>query len=45
VYFDDVNILSRNVHTIKKNAGALIVASNEIGLKVNAVKTKYMVMS
>jgi len=45
VYFDDVNILGGSVHTKKKNAGALVVASNEIGLKVNAVKTKYMVMS
>jgi hypothetical protein len=33
------------VHTIKGNAGALIVASKEIGLEVNADKTKYMIMS
>jgi len=32
------------VHTVKDNAEALIVASKEIGLKVNADKTKYMVM-
>ena len=32
-------------HTIKKNAEALIVASKEIGLEVNADKTKYVVMS
>jgi hypothetical protein len=45
VYGDDVNILDRNIHTIKKNAEALVVASKEIGLEVNADKTKYMVMS
>jgi len=45
VYFDDVNILGGSEHTIKKNADALVVATNEIELKVNAVKTKYMVMS
>jgi hypothetical protein len=26
-YADDVNILGRSVHTIKKNTGALVVAS------------------
>jgi len=42
---DDVNISVRSVHTIKKNAEALVVASNETGIEVNADKTKYMVMS
>jgi len=45
VYADDVNMLGRSVHTIKENAEALVVASKEIGLEVNAVKTKYKVMS
>jgi hypothetical protein len=31
--------------TVKENAEALVVATKEIGLKVNADKTKYMVMS
>ena len=44
VYADDVNILGRSIHTIKKDTGALVVASMETGLEVNAVKTKYMVM-
>jgi hypothetical protein len=44
-YADDVNILGGSVHTIQRNTEALVVASNEIGLEVNAEKTKYMVMS
>jgi len=30
-----------SVHTVKENAEALIAPSKEIGLKVNADKTKY----
>ena len=45
VYADDVNILVRRVHTIKKNKEASVVISKETGLEVNADKTKYMVMS
>jgi hypothetical protein len=45
VYADYVNILGRSVHAIKKNTEALVVASKEIGLEVNAEKTKYMIMS
>ena len=44
-YADDVNILGRSAHTVKENAEALLVATEEIGLEVNADKTKYMVMS
>jgi len=36
--------LGGSLHTIKENAEALIVANKEIGLEVNADKTKYMVM-
>jgi hypothetical protein len=39
VYPDDVTILVVSVHTIKKNAEALLVASKEIGLEVNGDKT------
>jgi len=45
VYADDVNVLGANIHTVKENAEALIIASKKIGLVVNADKTKYMVMS
>jgi hypothetical protein len=44
VYADDVNILGGSVHSIKKNAEDLIIASKEIGLEVNAEKTKCMGM-
>jgi len=45
VYAYDVNIQGGSIYTIRKNAQALVVASMEIGLEVNADKTKYMVMS
>ena len=40
VYAGDVNILGGSMHTIKKNTEALVVASKEIGLQVNAEETK-----
>jgi hypothetical protein len=45
VYANDVNILGGGVHTIKKNTEALIFARKEIGVELNAEKTKYIVMS
>ena len=33
-----------SIHTVKENAEPLVVATKEIGLEVNADKTKYMVM-
>jgi hypothetical protein len=45
VYSDYINIFGGNVRTPNKNTTALLVGSNEIGLEVNADKTKYMVMS
>ena len=38
-------MLGGSIHTIKGKAEALVAASKEIGLEVNAVTTKYMVMS
>ena len=39
------NILGGSVHTLNANAEALVVASKETGLEINADKTKYKVMS
>jgi len=44
-YADDVNILGGSVLTVKGNTEALLAASKEIGLEVNADNTKCMVMS
>jgi hypothetical protein len=41
LYADDVNVLGGSVHTAKENGEVLVVASEEIGLEVNADKTKY----
>jgi hypothetical protein len=45
VYADVINILGGSVYAINKNTETLLVASKEIGLEVNAEKTKYMIMS
>ena len=45
VYADDVSRLGGSVYTANEKAEALIVASKETGLEVNADKTKYMGMS
>ena len=45
VYVYDVNISGGRKHTIKRKTEALLIRSKEIGLEVNADKTKYMVMS
>ena len=42
---DDVNILGGSVHTVKKNAEALVAPTKETGLEVNAHKSKYIIMS
>jgi len=44
-YADDVNILGGSVDTVKKIAEALVAATKETGLEVNAHKTKYMTVS
>ena len=45
VYADDVNMLGKNLQTIRENTEILIKASKDIGLKVYSIKTKYMITS
>jgi hypothetical protein len=44
-YADDVNLLGDSVNTIIENTDILLEASRDIGLEINAEKTKYMIMS
>jgi hypothetical protein len=45
VYVDDVNLLGDSVNTIKENLETFLEVSRDIGLEINAEKTKYMIMS
>jgi hypothetical protein len=42
---DDVNLFGDNIDTIKKNTEFVIDSNREVGLEVNAEKTKYMLLS
>ena len=44
VYAGDVSVLGGSIVAINKNTEAVVFASKEIGLEVNAAKTKYMVV-
>jgi hypothetical protein len=43
VHADDVNLLGDSINTMKENTGTLLEASMDIGLEINAQKTKYMI--
>jgi hypothetical protein len=45
VYADGVSALCGSIHNVRKNTAASVIASKEIGLEVNAEKTKYIVMT
>jgi hypothetical protein len=45
LHIDDVNLLGDSINTIKENSKTLLEASGDIGLEINAEKTKYMIMS
>jgi hypothetical protein len=45
VYADDVSLFGHSVNTIKENSETILEASRDIGLEINAEKTKYMIMS
>jgi hypothetical protein len=45
VYVDNVNLLGNSINTIKENIKILLEARRDIGLEINAEKTKYMIMS
>jgi hypothetical protein len=45
VYADDINLLGDSINTIKENTETPSQVSKDIGLEINAGKTKYLIMS
>ena len=44
-FADGVNILGESIQTVQRNTAALVAACKEIGLEINAEKTKYVFVS
>jgi uncharacterized protein YoxC len=44
-YADDVNLLGDNIDTIKESIENLVDAVKEVGVEVDTVKTKYILLS
>jgi hypothetical protein len=42
VYTDDINLLGNSINNIKENTEPLLEASRDVGLEINAEKTKYI---
>jgi hypothetical protein len=45
VYEDDVNLLGDSINTIKENTETPLEGNRDVGLEINAKKTKYTIMS
>jgi hypothetical protein len=45
VYADNINLLAHSINTIREDSETLLEASRDIGLEINAEKTKYMIIS
>jgi hypothetical protein len=44
VYADDTDLLGNSINTVKENTETLLQASRNVGLEINAEKTRYVIM-
>jgi hypothetical protein len=45
VYGGDINFLGDSISILKENTDTFLDASKDVGLEINAEKTKYVIMS